>query len=616
MKLDQPFYRLPVRFDVQRLREEVAAQPASAWANHPNDIKGNRSLRLISVNGAENDDVDGVMLPTPQLMRSPYLRQVLASFGVVWSRSRLLKLEPLAGVPQHADINYHWFNRVRLHIPIVTHPGVRFFCGDDSVHMAAGEAWIFDNWRLHRVDNPVDTERIHLVADTAGSASFWQFVAQSGSASAVPYEHRYDPTRNAPLLTERTVLRPVMPPAEVDLLLLDLQAELTAPSDAASQGRLNEYASLLASFRRDWRQLYQLFGETEAGWAEYTKLRDSCRLASRERSAGLTMRTNRVAAHTVLEGRVLRVVLPSIAGAAPHVQPAAGPPPAAAPRPAAPRRRTTLQRPIFIVGAPRSGSTLLFETLAASDQICTVGGEAHWLVESIPELRPGAPGVESNRLDASHYNDEVSARIVAQVLAQLKDSRGRPLAVDTPLRFLEKTPKNALRVPFFDRIFPDALFIFLWRDPHENLSSIMEAWRSGNWKTYNGLDGFDGAWSLLLPPGWAQLRGKSLEEIAAFQWDTTNRILLTDLDALPRKRWSVVNYSELVTDQAATIRRLCEFAGVAFDGPLAERAAGPLPLSRFTQTPPAPGKWRQNEAAILRVLPSVRDTWRRLQELR
>jgi hypothetical protein len=639
MKLDQPFYRLPVRFDVQRLREEVAAQPASAWANHPNDIKGNRSLRLISVNGAENDDVDGVMLPTPHLMRSPYLRQVLASFGVVWSRSRLLKLEPFAGVPQHADINYHWFNRVRLHIPIVTHPGVRFFCGDDAVHMAEGEAWIFDNWRLHRVDNPIDAERIHLVADTAGSASFWQFVAQSGSASAA-YEHRYDTTRNAPLLTERTVLRPVMPPAEVDLLVLDLQAELTAPSDAASQDRLSDYVSLLTSFRRDWRQLYQLFGETEAGWAEYIKLRDSCRVASRERSAGLTMRTNRVAAHTVLEGRVLRVVLPSIAGAASQVHPAASPQPTARPQPAAgpqpatsphlaagmqpaagpqpaasPRSRTPLQRPIFIVGAPRSGSTLLFETLATSDQICTVGGEAHWLVESIPELRPGAPAVESNRLDASHHNDAVSAQILAQILAQLKDSRGRPLAVDTPSRFLEKTPKNALRVPFFDRIFPDALFIFLWRDPHDNLSSIMEAWRSGNWKTYNGLDGFDGAWSLLLPPGWAQMRGKSLEEIAAFQWDTTNRILLADLNALPRKRWCVVNYSELVSDQAATIRRLCEFAGVAFDGPLAERVAGPLPLSRFTQTPPAPGKWRQNEAAISRVLPSVRDTWRRLQEL-
>ena len=602
MKLEKPFYRLPVRFDVQRLRDELAAQPASAWANHPNDIKGNRSLRLISVNGEENDDVEGGgMLPTPHLMRSLYMRQVLASFGVVWSRSRLLKLEPFFGVPQHADINHHWFSRVRLHIPIVTHPDVRFYCGDASVHMAEGEAWIFDNWRLHRVENPIDADRIHLVADTSGSASFWQLIAPGGAAA--PYLHRFDATRSARLLTEQSVLRPVMSPAEVDLLLLDLQAELTAPPQVSGRTQLADYSSLLLSFRRDWRQLYHLFGENHSGWSEYAKLRDSLRAASQATGDGLTMRTNHVAAHAVLEGRVLRVVLP--ANTARSLQPASNP-----------QRRAALQRPIFIVAAPRSGSTLLFETLAASDQLSTLGGEAHWLVESIPGLRPGAPGVDSNRLDASHYDELVSAQILSQIVAQLKDHRGRPVPLEASWRFLEKTPKNALRVPFFNRVFPDALFIFLWRDPRENLSSIMEAWRSGNWKTYNHLEGFEEPWSLLLPPGWRQLRGKSLEEIAAFQWEVTNRILLDDLEALPRTRWGVVNYSELISDRGAAIRRLCDFAGIAFEGPLAERVAGELPLSRFTLTPPAADKWMKNETAILRVLPSIEATWRRLRDLR
>jgi hypothetical protein len=314
------------------------------------------------------------------------------------------------------------------------------------------------------------------------------------------------------------------------------------------------------------------------------------------------MRTNRIAAHTVLEGRVLRAVLPL---------PAERGPQSVSDR----TRKAHVERPIFIVAAPRSGSTLLFETLAASDQICTVGGEAHWLVEGIPQLRPGAPGVDSNRLGPEHFDEEISERIMSQITAQLKDNRGRPLPPDAHLRFLEKTPKNALRVPFFDRIFPDALFIFLWRDPYENLSSIMEAWRSGNWKTYNGLEGFDGPWSLILPPEWPQMRGKSLEEIAAFQWSTTNRILLDDLSALPRNRWGVVNYLDLISDPATTVERLCEFADIAFSGPLAERVAAPLPLSRFTQTPPAPDKWRRNEAAIFRVMPSVRETWQRMQEI-
>ena len=82
-------------------------------------------------------------------------------------------------------------------------------------------------------------------------------------------------------------------------------------------------------------------------------------------------------------------------------------------------------------------------------------------------------------------------------------------------------------------MFPDARFIVLWRDPRENLGSIMEAWRSGRWKTYNGLPGFDGPWSLLLPPGWHAMNGRPLEDIAAFQWDQTYRIVLTTWHRCP-----------------------------------------------------------------------------------
>ncbi len=167
MRLPKPFYRLPLRFDVDRLRAEVAELPADAWSPHPNGDAGNDAVRLISVDGGDNEEVNGVMRMTAHLERSPYLRQVLASFGVVWSRSRLLRLAPGANVPVHADIHHHWFYRVRLHIPVLTRPQVQFACGSERIHMAAGEVWLFDNWRLHQVDNPTDSERIHLVGDTS-----------------------------------------------------------------------------------------------------------------------------------------------------------------------------------------------------------------------------------------------------------------------------------------------------------------------------------------------------------------------------------------------------------------------------------------------------------------
>lgn len=615
MRLARPFFRLPIRFDVQRLNAEVAALQTAAWVPHPNGIAGNSALRLISADGGENDDVDGIMRPTPHLLASPYLRQVLASFGVVWSRSRLMQLAPHANVPEHADINYHWHYRVRLHIPVITRPEVRFTCGGETVHMRAGEAWLFDNWRRHDVVNGSDSPRVHLVADTMGNSQFWQLVSQ-GATQLEPREHRYDPALDSLIPpAEQTRLDPVMHPAEVDLLLLDLRAELTAPAPHAA--RVAPYQSLLDSFRSDWRQIYSIHGGADSGWAQYAAAREKLREFSRAMSEGLVMRTNGVGAHKVLEGKLLRVILPAVPseGVNRHKAETPGVQPASVATTAGMASVQRSRRPLFIIAAPRSGSTLLFETLAASSQLRSLGGEAHWLVENIESLRPGAPGVNSNRLEAAQATPDVAERIAATIRERLVDSKGTPVAFDPLLRVLEKTPKNALRIPFFDRIFPDAQFIFLWRDPRENLSSIMEAWRSGGWKTYNGLPGFDGPWSLLLPPGWEAMNGRPLEEIAAFQWETANRIALDDLEKLPPERWISLSYTQLLADPRATVERIFAFAGLPLDTAVAERINHPLPLSRFTQTPPAANKWRKNAVEIERVLPALEPTWRRLDSL-
>jgi hypothetical protein len=201
------------------------------------------------------------------------------------------------------------------------------------------------------------------------------------------------------------------------------------------------------------------------------------------------------------------------------------------------------------------------------------------------------------------------------VLERAQQRDGSPADPDAALRFLEKTPKNALRIPFFDRISPDARFIFLWRDPRENISSIIEAWRAGRWRTYRALDGFDGPWSLLLPPGWKALNGRPLEDIAARQWQAANDTILDDLAALGRDRWLSLSYQDLLADPRGAMNRLCAFSGIEPDAALLARVAGPLPHSRYTLTPPAEGKWRENEDAIGRVLAQVTPTWDRLRAL-
>lgn len=193
MRLDSEFIQLPIRFDAERLATEISQFDEDAWKPHPQGFAGNWALSLIALAGdPHSDDVSGPMRPTPHLDRCPYIRQVLASFHSVWGRTRLMRIDGNGEAGAHADVNYYWAQRARVHVPIVTRSEVLFECGSKSVHMAPGEAWIFDTWRRHNVTNPHPTRRIHLVADTVVSAAFWSLVRQ-GSAGAEPAAVAWNP---------------------------------------------------------------------------------------------------------------------------------------------------------------------------------------------------------------------------------------------------------------------------------------------------------------------------------------------------------------------------------------------------------------------------------------
>lgn len=315
MRLPEPFFQLPVLFDAARLQEEVNGLPAEAWVAHPDSVPGNSAVRLISAGGRETDAVQGQMQPTSWLDQMPYARQVLAGFGVVWSRSRLMRLAPGAAVPEHADINYQWYSRVRLHIPIFTWPQVRFHCGGETVHMGAGEAWIFDNWRRHHVENGANADRVHLVADTTGTAGFWQFARGPAPPRSRWPTMAWDPKARPPLLTELNQRSAVMPAAEVQLLVDDLCAELAATSrDPDSAARIEQFKRLLESFVLDWRQLCALHGTDGLGGPEFLRLVDAVRERAGPLSPGLVMRTNSASALLVLEKRILQHVIANEVG--------------------------------------------------------------------------------------------------------------------------------------------------------------------------------------------------------------------------------------------------------------------------------------------------------------
>jgi len=308
MKLPREFIRLPLSFDAEKLATEVRSLPAEAWQSHPTGFKGNSATPLISVNGGANDYFSGPMAETPWLKQSPYLRQVLASFQVVCGRSRLMALAGGSEVPMHVDANYQWFTRVRIHVPVITFPEVQFYCGDKCINMRAGEAWIFDNWRTHRVVNGSTNLRVHLVVDTVGSSAFWGMVEQSLAAGEAQTEIRnvgFDPALTPNLNTERVNTLDVMHPGEMELLTEDLVMDLLAAGKNNDPGLVKSFVEVVRSFCQDWKSLWAAFGADQSAWPAYAKRRDRILDQLLAIRRPLVLDSNGAVAQKVMRARVL-----------------------------------------------------------------------------------------------------------------------------------------------------------------------------------------------------------------------------------------------------------------------------------------------------------------------
>lgn len=283
---------------------------------------------------------------------------------------------------------------------------------------------------------------------------------------------------------------------------------------------------------------------------------------------------------------------------------------------------TVLQQPIFIISAPRAGSTLLQELLARSGELWTTDGEAHGVIEGIPALHPARRGFESDRLTEVDATADIVRTLRAGLIAELRNHRGKryldlpPGGRPTRVRLLEKTPENALRVAFLLGAFPDARFVLLHRDPRQNVSSILEAWAHEGFTRFPDLPGWTRhRWCFLLPPGWRRLDGAPLSDVSAFQWRAACEHALDDLASAPREQWTSVEYSDLVSAPEQVVRELCRFFGTAFDAPLADALSRPLRPSSTTLTPPSPIKWRGNRELLASSLAGLGPLAGRLRHL-
>ncbi len=212
-----------------------------------------------------------------------------------------------------------------------------------------------------------------------------------------------------------------------------------------------------------------------------------------------------------------------------------------------------MQNPlIFLIGSPRSGSTLLARMLGAHPAI-HAPAEPHLLtplahlgfydtVERAPydpiisqggirELVAQLPGGERDYLEALRaYSDSLYARLLS--------TSGRT-------HLLDKTPAYALVLDFIARLYPEARYVVLTRHPMAVWSSYVESFFDGDFESAHRFNP--------LLERYVPAIGRFLRERPV---------------ALHH-----VRYEELVRDPAAQGQRLCEFLGLAWEPRIVEYGA-------------------------------------------
>lgn len=146
------------------------------------------------------------------------------------------------------------------------------------------------------------------------------------------------------------------------------------------------------------------------------------------------------------------------------------------PDPAAP----LLQRPVFVCGLHRSGTTLLVDRLKARfdlawlQNIRVPEAEGQFVQDVYPQEMPfGGPGsfAFAAQMRLRPVTDPDAARAQAQ---RLSACWGRFAAGGA--RLLEKSPSNIVRIGYLRSLFPDARFVVWTRDPRA-VSLATQKWR-------------------------------------------------------------------------------------------------------------------------------------------
>ncbi|MGL4500565.1 MAG: sulfotransferase family protein [Planktothrix sp.] len=214
---------------------------------------------------------------------------------------------------------------------------------------------------------------------------------------------------------------------------------------------------------------------------------------------------------------------------------------------------------LFLVGCPRSGTTLLQSLLAAHSQIASfpeshffrylLGNRSTWRTKlriSSPLARQRFDQflVETGHPELTKYLPKTAVFTLQyvqgfiRVLDELTQQQGKKL-------WLEKTPGNVDYISYIEKRVPGAKFIHLVRNGADVVTSLYDV-------THQYPEEWRGAWDL---------------DRCIRQWIKDVRL---SLNHLHKPHHILIQYEQLIDNQPLVLAELCNFIGVDYEPTMLE----------------------------------------------
>jgi len=218
--------------------------------------------------------------------------------------------------------------------------------------------------------------------------------------------------------------------------------------------------------------------------------------------------------------------------------------------------RWRLHRPIFMIGCPRSGTGLALRTFARHPHVANLS--------------------EAGDLwDPRRYNDPEADHVWTVNDVMPEDTRRMHSRFEFwrrlhgAERFINKHPRNSVRIDYLRAMFPDAVFLHVVRDGRAVVNSILSRIQREPHRLRLPF------WNFCKPPGWRELLRDDPAEQAALQWREILRYVFAKRAELGAA-YHQFRYEDLCVAPRQVVGRAWRFAGLRCDESDLARVPGQL----------------------------------------